>query len=509
VHPGAIAADRPEGVAVVQSRTGAVVTYAQLEAASNRLAHLFRERGLVPGDHLAVFLDNDPRYFEVVWAGIRAGLYVTPINWHLGPDEAGYIIDDCDAVALVTTAAFADVVRGLGRWLDRVVTQISLDGGIDGFERYDDLVVDVPAVPIDDESEGTWMFYSSGTTGHPKGILPPLPGGRLGTPPALAMLMQTLYGFDDTSVYLSPAPLYHAAPLGWSICTQRLGGTVVLMERFDPEAVLAAIERYRVTHVQFVPTHFIRMLKLPEEVRQRYDLSSLRAVIHAAAPCPVEVKRRVIEWLGPIVYEYYAGSEGTSFVAVDSEEWLAHPGTVGRPMLGTPHILDDHGDELGEGDVGQIWFESPVRFSYHKDPAKTAEAFNERGLTTIGDMGYVDGDGYLYLTDRVSHMIISGGVNIYPQEVENLLSLHPAVADVAVIGVPDEDMGESVLAVVQPASPGLATPETARELVAHCREHLAGFKCPRSVDFVDELPRLPTGKLLKRVLRERYAASDG
>lgn len=507
MHPGVHARERPEARAVVMGETGDVVTFGALEERSNRLAHVLRARGLRSGAHLAVLLENRAHYFEVVWAGLRAGLYVTPINWHLGADEAGYIVEDSEADALVTSRAFADLAGKLESFLGGVGTRIAIGGGVVGFEDYDGVVATAPPDPIPDDSEGAYMFYSSGTTGRPKGIKPPLRGLPLGSGSMLEPMLTHLYGVDDTAVYLCPAPLYHAAPIGWSIAMQRLGASVVVMERFDAEQALALIERERVTHAQFVPTHLIRMLKLPDTVRAAYDLSSLRTVVHAAAPCPVEIKQRMIEWLGPKVYEYYSGSEGAGFCAIGPDEWLAHPGSVGRPMIGIVHIVADDGAELPAGEVGQIWFEGPAVFEYHNDPKKTAEAFNDKGWTTLGDVGYVDADGYLYLTDRVSHMIISGGVNIYPQEIENVLVLHPAVADVAVIGVPDVEMGESVKAVVQLGEQSRASDELAAELVACCREQLAGFKCPRSVDFVDELPRLPTGKLLKRVLRERYQTS--
>lgn len=504
MHPGIHAAQRPQDAAVIMATGEVVVTWAQLEARSNQLAHLLRSRGLAVGDHVAVFLDNDSHYFEVIWAALRAGLYVTPINWHLGADEAGYIVADCDAVALITTARFAETVTGFGSALDAVTTRLSIDGLIDGFEDYAAAIADQPTDPIADETEGAVMLYSSGTTGRPKGIKPPLTGAPFGTTNALVTLLQFVYAVDETSVYLSPSPLYHAAPLLWSLAAQRLGAAVVVMDRFDAEGTLAAIESKRVTHGQFVPTHFVRMLRLPAEVRERYDLSSLQKVIHAAAPCPVDVKRQMLDWVGPIVHEYYAGSEGNGFCAVGPEEWLERPGTVGRPLVGILHIVGEDGEELPAGEIGQVWFESETRFEYHKDSEKTAAAFNTHGWSTLGDIGYVDEEGWLFLTDRASHMIISGGVNIYPQETENVLASHPAIADVAVIGVPDAEMGESVKAVVELAPGVEASPELAAEIIAFSRERLSSFKCPRSVDFTDELPRLPTGKLLKRKLRDQY-----
>jgi acyl-CoA synthetase (AMP-forming)/AMP-acid ligase II len=317
-----------------------------------------------------------------------------------------------------------------------------------------------------------------------------------------------MYGIVAGTRYLVPAPLYHAAPLGWSMGAQRNGSTVVLLQRFDPEVALEAIDEHQITHAQFVPTHFVRMLKLDDELRTHYDLSSLQVAIHAAAPCPVEIKRQMLDWWGPIIHEYYSGSEGAGFCAVGPEEWLERPGTVGKALMGTPHIVGDDGVEVPTGEVGQIWFEGAKRFEYHGDPAKTAQAFDERGWATLGDVGYLDDAGYLYLTDRVSHMIISGGVNIYPQEIEDVLVLHTAVADAAVIGIPDPDMGESVLGVIQPADPNPDTEVLAGALDRFCRERLAGFKCPRDYRFVAELPRMPTGKLLKRRLRDEYGGSS-
>jgi long-chain acyl-CoA synthetase len=491
--------------AVVMAGGGTIVTYRELDDRSKQLAQLFFGSGLRPGDHVAILLENHPRYFEVFWAAIRAGLYCTPINWHLKPAEAGYIIEDCGASAVITSAALAGLAAELEPHMGAVSLRLVMDGELEGWARYEDALGAQPAEPLDDEVEGTFMFYSSGTTGRPKGIKAPLSGAAFGEAPVpLLVLLQHLYGFTVDSVYLCPAPLYHAAPLGWSTTVQRFGGTVVVMESFDAKQALAAIKAYRVTHAQFVPTHFVRMLKLGEADRAAHDLSSLQMVVHAAAPCPVEVKRQMIEWWGPIIHEYYAGSEGNGFCAVSPEEWLAHPGTVGRPVMGVVHVLDEQGDELPVGETGQIWFESPARFEYHNDPVKTADTFNDRGWSSLGDIGHVDADGFVYLTDRASHMIISGGVNIYPQEIENELALHPSVLDVAVIGVPNPDFGEEVKAVVVAAAGAEPGQELEAELIEYCRQRIAKYKCPVSVDFVDELPRLPTGKLLKRYLRERY-----
>lgn len=497
-HLAARARTTPDRPAVVMVPSGEVRTYAEIDAASVRLARALRARGLRTGDHLALMVDNEPAFFDVVWAAMRTGLFVTPVNWHLTGAEAGYIVEDCDATAFVVAAGLADVIDAMtAEQVASVEVRLAVGGDVDGFERLEDLVADTGPGPVPDEHDGGWMFYSSGTTGRPKGILPPPSPAALGAPSFLTRMLTGLFGFDADTVYLSPAPLYHAAPAGWTTGTQRLGGTAVVMERFDPLALLEAVERHRVTHVQLVPTHMIRLLELPEADRRRFDLSSLRWVIHAAAPCPVEVKRRFLDWVGPIVHEFYSGSEGAGFCYIGPEDWLAHPGSVGRSMTGAIHIIGPDGAELPVGDEGEVWFETDRTFEYYKDPDKTRTVWDDRGRSWMGDVGRVDGEGYLYLTDRASHMIISGGVNIYPRETEDVLIAHPAVADVGVLGVPDPEMGERVCAFVQ-VVPGASV--TGAELIAWCRDRIAHYKCPREVRFVDDLPRLPTGKLLKRRL---------
>ncbi len=510
MYPGAHAATHPDKPAIVMAGSGETVTYRQLDDRSNQLAQLLYDRGLRPGDSIAILMENNARYLEVTWAAQRSGLYYTAISSRLTAPEVAYIVNDCEAKALITSGSLREVAVKTLPEVPNATVRLMMYGTADGFESYEDAVATQPAEPLAEELEGADMLYSSGTTGRPKGIRVALPGAKVGEAAAypLVMLNQLLYGLGPDSIYLSPAPQYHSAPMRFTMTAHRLGATVVVMERFDPEDYLAAVEKYAVTHSQLVPTMFIRMLKLPEDVRSRYDLSSLTCAIHAAAPCPVPVKQQMIEWWGPIINEYYAATEGIGFCAINSEEWLAHPGSVGKSITGIVHITDEDGTELGPGEAGTIWFESQNpngrAFEYHNDPEKTKSAYNDRGWATVGDVGYVDEEGYLYLTDRKAYMIISGGVNIYPQEAENVLVTHPKVMDAAVIGVPNDDLGEEVKAVVQPIDMADAGPELAQELIAFCREQLAHYKCPRSVDFEAELPRHPTGKLYKRLLRDRY-----
>jgi long-chain acyl-CoA synthetase len=507
MYAAAHAAAHPDQPAIVMASSGEVVSYRAYEEAANRVAHLLRQSGLRRGDHIAIFSENNPRTLEVEGGAERTGLYYTLVNSYLTADEVAYIVDNCQARVLFTTVEKADVARRAAERCPRL--ERTLMAGLpapDGrWEPLEAAVADLPATPVPDEALGAAMLYSSGTTGQPKGILRPLPEGAPGEPLPVMTFVSMIFGFRPGMTYLNPAPLYHSAPQASVAATLRLGATAVVMEHFDAERWLDLVQRHRVTHCQMVPTMFIRLLRLPEEVRRSYDVSSLENIVHAAAPCPVPVKQAMIDWLGPIVTEYYAATEASGFTFCTSEEWLAHPGTVGRAVLGEVVIRDENGKECPPGVDGTVWFRGATNFEYFEDPVKTAESRDEDGnLSTVGDVGHLDEDGWLYLTDRKSYMIISGGVNIYPQETENLLSTHPAVADVAVIGVPNPEMGEEVKAVVQPAPGADAGRALERELIAFCREHLAGFKCPRSVDFVDELPRLPTGKLYKRLLRERY-----
>ncbi len=508
-HPTFHASVAPDKPAVIMAGSGETITYGELDAASNRVAQLLRARGLAIGDTVALCLENHPMYFALCWGAQRAGLVYVAISSRLTPPEIAYIAADSGAKLLLGSAALAHVLDPVAQAAPEV-PQLRI--GAEGEHDLEAALAQMPAHPVADERAGCDMLYSSGTTGKPKGVRQPLPEEpAIGAVNALMGIAAQAFGITGDAVYLSPAPLYHAAPLRWSMTVHRLGGTVVVMEKFDPEAALAAIERYRVTDSQWVPTHFVRLLKLPPEVRAKYDIGSLKCAIHAAAPCPVPVKRAMIEWWGPVLMEYYAGTEGNGFTFLTSADWLAHPGSVGRALTATIRICNDDGDEVPRGTEGQVFFEqvdpaAPV-FQYHNDPGKTADSRNKHGWTSLGDVGWEDAEGYLYLTDRKSFMIISGGVNIYPQEIENLLVTHPRVADAAVIGAPDPDMGEKVVAVVQPLDMAQAGPELAEELLAYLAPQLSRLKLPKQIDFMEQLPREATGKLYKRHLRDAYWAA--
>jgi len=509
MYAGRHAIEHPDRPAVVMAGSGETLTYAQFDARTNRLAQLLRAHGLRRLDHYAIFMENNARYLECCGAGERAGLYYTCVNSFLTADELAYVLDNSESRVLITSRARRDVALQALRKCPNVTLALIVGGTGDDepFVDYETAVSRHAPTPIADEWLGTPMLYSSGTTGRPKGILRPLPENPPSEMLPLFRFLNELWRYRADMIYLSPAPLYHSAPQAAVALTIRNGGTVIVMEHFDPEQYLALVEKHRVTHSQLVPTMFSRMLKLPDHVRSRHDLSSLEIAVHAAAPCPVQVKERMIEWWGPIIHEYYGATEGLGFTACDSAEWLAHRGTVGRVLLGDLHVLDENMQPCPKGTPGEIWFRTATPFEYFKDPEKTRAARSPDGtMSTVGDVGYVDDDNFLYLTDRSTFMIISGGVNVYPQECENLLITHPKVADAAVFGVPNDDLGEEVKAVVQPMPGVAAGPEFERELIAFCAEHLATIKCPRSVDFTDALPRLPTGKLYKRPLREKYWA---
>lgn len=508
MHPSHHAKTHPDRPAYIMGGSGETVTYGELEARSNQGAQLFRKLGLKAGDVIAILMENHPRFFEVAWAAQRAGLYFACISSKLTAGEIDYIMKDCGAKALITSAGVGPVVDELPP-LASGVKLFMVGSARAPYESFEAARADMPETPIADETAGADMLYSSGTTGRPKGIKPPLTGGPIDAPNALSMMAELMFGFPPNGAYLSPAPLYHAAPLRWCMGYQRLGGTVVVMEKFDPEHALALIEKHSIDCGQFVPTHFVRMLKLPPEVRERYDLSSLKSAVHAAAPCPIPVKEQMMEWWGPVIHEYYAGSEGNGFCHIGPHDWLTHKGSVGKGTTAEVKICGEDGEPLPPRTEGVVYFAGGAPLSYHNAPDKVAENTNQHGWTTLGDVGWVDEEGFLYLTDRKSFMIISGGVNIYPQEVENLLITHPKVADAAVVGAPDEEMGEKVVAVIQPLDGQEGSDDLRQELMAFCRANLSHVKSPRQIDFMAELPRHPTGKLYKRLIRDAYWGKEG
>lgn len=505
MYPGKWAASTPDKPAVIEDATGRVMTYAQLEERSARFVNWLLAQGLKPGDHIAALSVNDATVFELYWGAMRCGLYFTMVNTHLATDEVAYIVGDSGARVLVVSAPLAELGEAIVEQSPHVEHRLAFGGEIPGHLDYEAAVGSMPSTPPADQPRGADMLYSSGTTGRPKGIKPALDGAQVGDEPGPNVIarMKINYDFNPDTVYLSPAPVYHAAPLRYATGTQAHGGTVILMDRFDPENCLAAIEKYGVTHSQWVPTHFIRMLRLPEEVREAYDVSSLEVAIHAAAPCPIEVKEAMLDWWGPVVYEYYSSTESNGTTTIAPEEWRRKPGSVGRVGKGSPailHVCDELGRELPAGETGWIYFERhDYAFEYHNDPEKTAETRHpdHPEWTTLGDIGHVDDEGFLYLTDRAKFTIISGGVNIYPQEIENCIAVHPDVIDVAVIGVPDEVMGQTVKAVVQLAPRVEPTDATADAIKQHCLDRIARYKCPRTVAFTEVIPRTQTGKLVK------------
>ena len=503
MHPAIFAKSDPDRAAYIMAGSGETVTYRQLDARSNQGAHLFRSLGLKAGDVVALFMDNHPRFLEIAWAAQRCGLYYTCISAKLAAGEVQYIVGDCGAQMLIASPGVGPVLDQLPSVLSGVKLYIvGEDRSL--YCRYELPRDRFPSTPIADETAGTDILYSSGTTGRPKGIKPPLTGGPIAEPATVGAPLIGLFGFPDRAIYLSPAPLYHAAPLRTCMGIHRTGGTVIMMERFDPEEALRIIDTYGVQCGQFVPTHFVRMLKLPEDVRMKYNISTLVSVVHSAAPCPIPVKEQMIAWWGPVIHEYYSGSEGIGRTLINSQEWLTHKGSVGRAVSGDLRICGEDGEPLPHHTEGVIYFAKGPPLRYHNAPEKVAENTNKYGWTTLGDVGWVDEEGYLYLTDRKSFMIISGGVNIYPQEIENLLITHPKVADAAVVGAPDEEMGEKVVAVVQPLDWNEPQEALRAELLDFVRANLSHVKTPRTIEFAPELPRHANGKLYKRLIRDRY-----
>lgn len=472
-----------------------------------RLANWLRDNGFKRGDVIALVSDNNPQVFDVYWAAQRTGLYLTAVNYHLHANEIRYILENSGSKALFLGDTPTDLDSS---WADLpgLLHRVSISSQKEGFESLNEIVRTSPNMLPESEPRGADMLYSSGTTGRPKGVRPPLPSREVSEPgDAMVAMFSGHFECDENTVYLSPAPLYHAAPLRTCASVQALGGTVVVMEKFEPQLALEAIQAYRANVSQWVPTMFVRMLKLDVATRDKYDISSMKVAIHAAAPCPVEVKRQMIAWWGPILYEYYSCTEVNGMTIIRPQDWLERPGSVGKAAIGIIHICDDSGRELTTGEDGMVYFERDVMpFEYHGDPEKTVSTQHPEhsNWTTVGDIGHVDDDGYLYLTDRKAFMIISGGVNIYPQEVESALALHPAIVDIAVIGVPDAEMGEAVKAVVSLSPIYEPSVELAQEIINFARSRVASYKAPRTVDFVDFLPRTPTGKLPKGEVRKLY-----
>ena len=505
-HPIHHARITPDKIAYKMAKSGAEISYGELDIRSNQCANALRLLGVGVGDHIAILLENRLEMLEICWAAQRSGVIFTLVSRYLQVAEAAYIVEDCGAKIFITSDVYGELGAKIRQMVGRQVGYWMVGDAASGFDCWDELTSRMPSHPVKDECAGTSMLYSSGTTGRPKGIVRTYPNAAPldSLSPILVKVFEDLGQMNSRSVYLSPAPLYHSAPLGAALVAAGLGATTIIMEKFDEEEFLANIEHYKITHTQLVPTMFVRMLKLAESIRRSYNLSSLTCAIHVAAPCPVEIKRQMIEWWGPIILEYYAGTEGNGVTAASSAEWLAHPGTVGKPMIGSIHILGDDGNELPVGEVGDVYFNAGMVFSYHNDPDKTAKVFTKQGWSTLGDIGWLDHDGFLHLSDRRSYMIISGGVNVYPQETENLMVTHPAIVDVAVFGVPNEELGEEVKAVVQPVNFKQAGAELEAELIGFCRQHLSAIKTPKSIDFRRDLPRTPTGKLIKRHLKAEY-----
>ncbi|RED18180.1 acyl-CoA synthetase [Pontivivens insulae] len=493
----------PDKIAIEMVGSGATRTYRQLDDASNRGAQALRALGIEQGDHIAVLLENRPELLEIYFACQRAGVYFTAISRYLGADEAGYIVSDCGAKIFIASDQTIEAARPIAA--DQSLRCFTVDIAQDDFESWQALCDPLPTTRIRDEAKGHYMLYSSGTTGRPKGIKRVFDGGPIeGIHPMMQVVCLQMGGMDENSTYLSPAPLYHSAPLAVASSALMYGARVVIMEKFAPDAFLSALEDYEITHTQVVPTMFVRLLKLPDATRTRNDVSKLTCAIHVAAPCPIEVKKAMIEWWGPILIEYYGGTEGNGVTICDTVDWLAHPGTVGKPLLGRVVIVDETGSPLPNGQTGDVYFDAGLKFSYHNDPEKTAAAHHPEGWSTLGDVGYLDADGFLHLTDRRAFTIITGGVNVYPQETEDRLIMHPLVRDAAVFGIPDPDLGEAVHAVVELLAPADAPADIDSQLAQWCRAALSGIKCPRSIEFTPALPRTETGKLMKRVLRDAY-----
>ncbi len=509
MHPRIFASTHADKPAMIMEETGQSLTYGELEPIANQGAQFIRSLGIENGDIIALWATNSIKFMEIYWAAQRAGIYICPLPTHLSADDAAYIMANCGAKLLIVSnqiKAAAEFIKTAAAKLDNLENIFSIDGDLDHVEPWAAQINAMPLTPIEDEEAGFHLIYSSGTTGRPKGVKLPLIGGDVMEDTIWAKRYESIYNLTDTSVFLACAPLYHAAPILFVANTMRRGATIIIMKKFDAEGTLKAIENHGVTMSQMVPTMFIRMLRLPEDTRLAYDVSSLEYVIHAAAPCPKEIKYQMMEWFGDIIDEYYAGSESIGATTITSAEWRERPGSVGRGKNCTLHICDEAGDELPAGETGTVYFAGGYDFEYLGEPEKTKKSRNPKNpkWATLGDIGYVDEAGYLFLTDRKNFVIISGGVNIYPQETENLIIQHPKVADVAVIGVPNAEMGEEMKAVIEPLDWQDAGEALAEDIIAYCRSKLGPIKCPKSVDFDKKLPRQENGKLFKRLVRKRY-----
>ena len=498
------AIEKPDEPAIIMAGSGEKVTYRALNERSNQAAHLFRKLGINAGDHIALLVDNQPLFFEVCWAARRSGLIYTPISTHMSAADTAYILKNSDAKVFVTSSSLAPPAVEAVKTAPSLTHKFMSGHAGDGFLSWQHATASELVTPVANPSEGIEMAYSSGTTGRPKGVFKvprPFPFGH---PNADMVRGFPGFGFSSETRFLVPNPVYHAAPMNMSMIVHMLGGTIVLMERFDAERALKAIERYQINHGLFVPTMFVRMLALDDQVRARYDVSSLKQAMHAAAPCPIGTKERMIAWWGPIIAEFYGSTEGCGYTSISTEEWFSKKGSIGRPASGVFHILDEAGNEVPPGVPGSIWVEGARTFSYYKDPVKTNSARNDRGWQTIGDFGYLDSDGYVYLTDRAAFMINSGGVKISSQEIENVLHTHPSVAEAAVFGVPDKEFGEQVKAIVQLKHFTEKSADLEAELIAYCQTKMSRISAPKSIEFEEELPRNALGKLMKKTLKARY-----
>lgn len=503
-HPSIHAANDPDRTACVAAATGKATTYAELDSRSNQIAHWFRHNGIGVGDGVVLLCQNSAEFYEIVWAAQRAGLYYTPVSWHSTAEEVAYVVENAGAKAFIASSRFSATAEKAASLFAGSVLTLSIFDSIDGFTRLSDECQSLPTTPVDDETSGREMLYTSGTTGQPKGVKFPLSGAAIDEV-GFGDLFYQHEGYRPGAVILAPGPAYHASPLLVTLAAHRFGATVVIVDKFDAEAMLAHIEAYQVTHIGCVPAHFIRLLKLPESIRTKYDVASVEWIVHTAAPCPVDIKHAMIDWFGPVIVEVYSGTERVGGSLIRCEDWLAHPGSIGKSPDDSAHVVDESTwEELPANEIGVIYFESPEAFSYHGDEKKTQSISSPQGWRTLGDIGRIDEEGYIYLTDRKSNMIISGGVNVYPQESENRLITHPKVSDVAVFGIPNAAFGEEVKAVVQLIGGVAAGTELEAELIDYCKAVLSPLKCPRSIDFMDSLPREANGKLYKQKLIDLF-----